>query len=266
MSTRLYSRGRLEKNLNLFPKRSVDGYSLESRHWPRIQDHTDVSNSPVRTTFGGSESVTTGCCTPRPLGRPAALRPGDNPTKLVGFGLSAALPMVAEKSGRDRTMPGGPSAVVLKDLYTLFQVGTAGGLTDSQLIERFLNQRDDGGEAAFRALVERHAPMVLRVCHDVVGDWHEAEDAAQATFIVLACKAGSIRKRDSAASWLFGVACRIAAQAKAKLAHAAGTRNVEPSWPPPRCTRRTPKCPGSSSTKRSIACRNGYAGHWCFVT
>jgi DNA-directed RNA polymerase specialized sigma24 family protein len=115
-------------------------------------------------------------------------------------------------------MPGGPPTVVLKNLHTLFQVGTAGGLTDGQLIERFLNQRDDGGEAAFRALVERHAKMVLRVCRDVVGDWHEAEDAAQATFIVLASKAGSIRKRDSAASWLFGVACRVAAQAKAKLA------------------------------------------------
>jgi DNA-directed RNA polymerase specialized sigma24 family protein len=115
-------------------------------------------------------------------------------------------------------MPGGPPTVVLKNLHTLFQVGTAGGLTDGQLIERFLIHRDDVGEAAFRALVERHAAMVLRICRDVVGDWHEAEDAAQATFIVLASKAGSIRKRDSAASWLFGVACRVAAQAKAKLA------------------------------------------------
>ena len=115
-------------------------------------------------------------------------------------------------------MPGGPSGVVLKDLHTLFQVGTAGGLTDGQLIERFLSQRDDAGEAAFRALVERHAPMVLRICRDVLGDWHEAEDASQATFIVLASKAGSIRKRDSIASWLFGVACRVAAQAKAKAA------------------------------------------------
>jgi DNA-directed RNA polymerase specialized sigma24 family protein len=115
-------------------------------------------------------------------------------------------------------MPGGPPTVVLKNLHTLFQVGTAGGLTEGQLIERFLIHRDDVGEAAFRALVERHAAMVLRICRDVVGDWHEAEDAAQATFIVLASKAGSIRKRDSAASWLFGVACRVAAQAKAKLA------------------------------------------------
>jgi RNA polymerase sigma factor (sigma-70 family) len=115
-------------------------------------------------------------------------------------------------------MPGGRSDVVLKDLHTLFRVGAVGGLTDGQLLERFLRERDDAGEAAFRALIERHAPMVLRICRDVLADWHEAEDASQATFIVLACKAGSIRKRDSIASWLFGVACRVAAQAKAKSA------------------------------------------------
>lgn len=115
-------------------------------------------------------------------------------------------------------MPGGSSGVVLRDLHTLFQVGTGGGLTDGQLIEQFLSQRDDASEAAFRALVERHAPMVLRICRDILRDWHEAEDASQATFIVLARKAGSIRKRDSVMSWLFGVACRVAAQAKAKAA------------------------------------------------
>ncbi|HKI19178.1 MAG TPA: sigma factor, partial [Isosphaeraceae bacterium] len=92
-------------------------------------------------------------------------------------------------------MPGRPSGAVLKDLHSLFQAGTVGGLTDAQLIERFLGQRDDAGEAAFRALVERHAPMVLRICRNILGDWHEAEDASQATFIVLARKAGSIRDR-----------------------------------------------------------------------
>jgi len=115
-------------------------------------------------------------------------------------------------------MPGGRSGVVLKDLHALFRVGTAGGLTDGELLGRFLDKRDDAGEAAFKALVERHAPMVLRICRDVLGDWHEAEEASQATFIVLACKAGSIRKRDSVMSWLFGVARRVAAQAKAKAA------------------------------------------------
>ena len=115
-------------------------------------------------------------------------------------------------------MPRGPSGAVLEHLHRLFRVGTAGGLSDGQLLERFLSQRDDAGEAAFKALVERHALMVLRICRDVLADWHEAEDASQATFIVLACKASSIRKRHSIASWLFGVAARVAAQAKAKVA------------------------------------------------
>ena len=143
---------------------------------------------------------------------------GNKPPVLVGFGVCAALQWSAEKSGRHGIMPGGRSGVVLKDLHTLFRVGTAGGLTDGQLLERFLSQRDEAGEAAFRALVERHAPMVLRICRDVLGDRHEAEDASQATFIVLACKASSIRKRESISSWLFGVATRVAAQAKAKAA------------------------------------------------
>ena len=137
---------------------------------------------------------------------------------LVGVPAFAALHWLAEKSWRHGPMPGRPSGVVLKDLHTLFRVGAVGGLTDGQLLERFLSERDDAGEAAFRALVERHAPMVLRICRDVLGDWHEAEDASQATFIILACKGGGIRKRGSIASWLFGVACRVAAQAKAKAA------------------------------------------------
>jgi RNA polymerase sigma factor (sigma-70 family) len=115
-------------------------------------------------------------------------------------------------------MPGGPTGVVVKDIQTLFRVGTAAGLSDGQLLDRFLTQRGDAAEAAFTALVERHAPMVLRICRDSLHDWHDAEDASQATFIVLARKASSIRKLDSIASWLFGVACRVAAQARSKAA------------------------------------------------
>jgi RNA polymerase sigma factor (sigma-70 family) len=115
-------------------------------------------------------------------------------------------------------MPGGRSGVVLKDIHTLFRAGTAAGITDGQLLERFLTQRGDAAEAAFTALVERHAPMVLRVCRDSLHDWHDAEDASQATFIVLARKASSIQKRDSIASWLFGVACRVSGQARSKAA------------------------------------------------
>ena len=97
-------------------------------------------------------------------------------------------------------------------LETLFRVGTIGGLSDAQLLERFVAGRDEAGEAAFRALVERHGPMVLRVCRSVLDDPHDAEDAFQVTFLVLARKAGSIRKHDSIASWLHGTAHRVALQ------------------------------------------------------
>ncbi len=103
---------------------------------------------------------------------------------------------------------------VQKSVRTLLDVGTSTGLSDTQLLEWYLLQGDDAAEAAFRALVERHGPMVLRACRGVLHDTHAAEDAFQATFLILARKAGSIRKRDSVASWLFGVARRVAGRAK----------------------------------------------------
>jgi hypothetical protein len=73
---------------------------------------------------------------------------------------------------------------VVKDVQTLFDVGTATGRSDGQLLE-----------PAFRALVERHGPMVLRACRGVLHDVHAAEDVFQATFLILARKAGSWRGR-----------------------------------------------------------------------
>ena len=92
---------------------------------------------------------------------------------------------------------------VMRGLFTL---GTNGAMTDGQLLDRFLYRRDDGAEAAFEELLSRHGPMVFRVCRDVLHDLHDAEDAFQATFLVLAHQAGSIRQKGSVASWLFGVA------------------------------------------------------------
>src|SRR5260370_34511017 len=88
-------------------------------------------------------------------------------------------------------------------------------LSDGALLHRFLDQRD---EFAFETLVQRHGPMVLGVCRRVVGVTHAAEDAFQATFFVLARKAGSIRNQTSVGSWLFGVARRIAYKARAQAA------------------------------------------------
>jgi RNA polymerase sigma factor (sigma-70 family) len=106
----------------------------------------------------------------------------------------------------------------LKQIQTLWSVGTVGGLTDGQLLERFTCGTREAAELAFAALVERHGLMVLRVCQSVLRDGHDAEDAFQATFLVLARKAGSIRKHDSLSGWLHGVACRVAACAKAATA------------------------------------------------
>jgi RNA polymerase sigma factor (sigma-70 family) len=106
------------------------------------------------------------------------------------------------------------SATVLKHLETLFRVGTLIGLPDGVLLDRFIGGSVEDAEAAFTALVERHGLMVLRVCRHILGDTHDAEDASQATFLVLARKARTIRKMDSVASWLYGVASHIAGRAR----------------------------------------------------
>src|SRR5438132_5100402 len=88
--------------------------------------------------------------------------------------------------------------------------------SDAQLLARFVA----GSEPAFGALVRRHGPMVFGVCRRVLGHVHDAEDAFQAVFMVLARQAGSIRKSASLASWLYGVAFRVACKAlRAKRRH-----------------------------------------------
>ena len=105
--------------------------------------------------------------------------------------------------------------VLQSQLNILSSLGVAGDLTDGQLLGRYLSPCEGGAQAAFTALVERHGPMVLKVCRQVLGDSHDAEDAFQATFLVLLRKAGSVRNADSVASWLHGVAYRVSRRAKA---------------------------------------------------
>src|SRR5947209_1476749 len=78
-----------------------------------------------------------------------------------------------------------------------------GELTDQELLGSFLARRD---ESAFAELVRRHGPLVLGVCRRVAGHLQDAEDAFQATFLILARKAGSLRRRDQLGNWLYGVA------------------------------------------------------------
>lgn len=101
-----------------------------------------------------------------------------------------------------------------KDLETLMTVGTQVGLSDGELLRRFVEGRDQTAEVAFETLVNRHGPMVLNVCKARLGgDEHEAEDAFQAVFVVLARKAGSICDPDQLGGWLYRVATLTAQKA-----------------------------------------------------
>src|SRR6516162_6086359 len=84
--------------------------------------------------------------------------------------------------------------------------------TDQELLDNFIRRRDT---AAFAALLERHGPMVLGVCRRLLRDAHAAEDAFQATFLVLAQKAGAVRRPEALGGWLYSVATRLARKLRA---------------------------------------------------
>jgi RNA polymerase sigma factor (sigma-70 family) len=100
-----------------------------------------------------------------------------------------------------------PLNAVARHLTNLLDAKRADDLPDAELVRRYRHARD---EAAFAALVRRHQRLVLGVCRHVLREEADAEDAFQATFLVLARAAGTIRKRQSLASWLHGVAFRTA--------------------------------------------------------
>jgi RNA polymerase sigma factor (sigma-70 family) len=104
------------------------------------------------------------------------------------------------------------------------------GLTDGQLLDAFIERRE---AAAFAALVQRHGPMVWGVCLRVLGNYHDAEDAFQATFLVLVRKAACILPREMVANWLYGVARQTALKARATISKRRRRERQAPEMPEP---------------------------------
>jgi RNA polymerase sigma factor (sigma-70 family) len=113
---------------------------------------------------------------------------------------------------------------ILHSLWQLTAGHLAADLSDRQLLQRYTGQRD---EVAFAALVRRHGPLVLGVCRRLLRDGHAAEDAFQATFLVLAQRANSVARPEALGPWLHGVAARVALKARTRAARRrAGERQA----------------------------------------
>jgi RNA polymerase sigma factor (sigma-70 family) len=129
-------------------------------------------------------------------------------------------------------MAAGPDTL-LRYIHRLVVRPESDEASDAALLARFIAESD---ERAFAALVGRHGPLVLQVCRRVLGDGEDAEDAFQATFLVLARKAAAVRHREALSAWLHGVAHRVALKARSARARqfrAARSLVVPPADPGP---------------------------------
>src|SRR5580658_10231450 len=122
-----------------------------------------------------------------------------------------------------------PMSVVVQQLRnTLLREGA--GLTDGELLDSFVRQRDD---AALAGLVRRHGPMVWGVCRRLLRCHHDAEDAFQATFLVLVHKAATIQPMEMVGNWLYGVAHHTAVKARAVAAKRSARERQMPEMSEP---------------------------------
>src|SRR5579884_4142929 len=128
-----------------------------------------------------------------------------------------------------------PMSDVMQHLRRAALLQDGAGLGDGQLLEDYLNRHD---EAALAALVRRHGPMVWGVCRRVLSNYHDAEDAFQATFLVLVRKAASIVPRERVANWLYGVAHQTALKTRATAIKRKGRERQVQEMPEPKAVPR----------------------------
>jgi RNA polymerase sigma factor (sigma-70 family) len=127
-------------------------------------------------------------------------------------------------------MAASPTSNALHPLYRAALLRDGAGLTDGELLENFITRPDEG---YFEALVRRHGPMVLGVCRRFLRNPHDAEDAFQAAFLVLAQRAASVVPRDLVGNWLYGVAYRTALAARRAAARRRAREKQVPDMPEP---------------------------------
>src|SRR5438045_804449 len=127
-------------------------------------------------------------------------------------------------------MATGQLSEVIQHFRRTMLLRNGAGRTDGQLLEDYLSRRD---EAALAALVQRHGPMVWGVCRRVLGNYHDAEDAFQATFLVLVRKAAALASPELLANWLYGVAHQTALKARATIAKRAVRERQVTEMPQP---------------------------------
>lgn len=125
-------------------------------------------------------------------------------------------------------MPRRPIGALFQQLRALVAGRLPSDESDGRLLERFVSQQD---EAAFATLVQRHGSLVLGVCRRVLQDGHAAEDAFQATFLVLLRRAAALDRRGSLSGWLYGVAYRVALRARAQAARWRASGDGVPDRP-----------------------------------
>src|SRR5262249_22555061 len=138
---------------------------------------------------------------------------------------------------KGRRMTSADGNTVISYLRMTLCAGKWGGAPDEELLEQFVTQRD---EAAFAALLRRHGPMVWGVCQRLLAHHQDAEDAFQATFLILARKAAVIGRRQLLANWLFGVARRAALNMRAMRARCARREQSCGDLPDVQATNETP--------------------------
>ena len=150
------------------------------------------------------------------------------------------------------------------ELVRLFDTGSLSGLTEWELLEKFLTHRD---ELAFQVLVSRHGPMVLGICRRMLANAADVEDAFQATFLVLLKRAGSLGPGDAVAAWLHGVAVRVAQQARGVAARRRRREHAGVAVEVPRKNRpsKIASC-ARSSTRRSSGCLRNIVRRSCSAT